>query len=68
MSDLTKDHLGRELSAEDIVKTLSAMLGWSGTTPWPVLERNLRVCLRRLDELEREAVAAARRCEGHGSP
>ena len=51
MSIYTKDHLGRELSAEEIVKQLSAMLGWGSTTPWHVLERDLAAKLSRLKVL-----------------
>lgn len=54
MSDLTKNHLGREMSAEEIVKQLSAMLGWGSPTPWHVLERDLAAKLGRLRALERE--------------
>lgn len=52
MSDITKDHLGREVSAEDIVKQLAVMLGWGNTPPWHVLERDLAAKLARLKALQ----------------
>lgn len=46
-----KDHLGNPMSAEDICKTVAAMLGWGNVPEWHVLERDLRAKLRRLEEL-----------------
>lgn len=61
VSELTKDHLGREMSAEDILATLAVMLGWKSTPSWPVLERDLREKMRQLEdfktsELERDYI------------
>jgi hypothetical protein len=52
MSDITKDHLGRRMTAEEIVKQLAVMLGWGNTPPWYLLERELSIKLARLKELE----------------
>jgi hypothetical protein len=51
MSDLTKNHLGRHMGADQIIRQLSAILGWSSATPWHVLERDLAEKLTRLREL-----------------
>ena len=53
VSSLTKDYLGRELSADEMVKILAVMLGWSNTPPWHVLERDLREKLRLLEDLRK---------------
>lgn len=39
--DLVRDHLGREMTGQQIVRQLAAMLGWGNTPPWHVLERDL---------------------------
>lgn len=49
------DHLGNEVTAEQIVRQLAAMLGWGNTPPWHVLERDLASKLLRLKELGAEA-------------
>ena len=54
MSDLTKNHLGKELTGEQIVTQLATMLGWSNVPPWHVLERDLAEKLRQLKEISRE--------------
>ena len=46
------DHLGNELTAEQIVQQVAAMLGWANAPPWHVLERDLAVTLRRLRDLQ----------------
>ena len=51
MSDTAKDHLGRDVTAEQIVRQLSVMLGWMNCPPWHVLERDLAAKLRRMKEL-----------------
>lgn len=48
---MSKDHLGRKMSADDICRSLAAMLGWGNTPPWHVLERDLAAKLSRLREL-----------------
>lgn len=53
MSDITKNHLGKEVSAGDICKQLAVMLGWGNTPPWHVLENDLRAKLARLKELSK---------------
>jgi len=53
MSESTKDHLGEELTAEQIVRQLATMLGWINCPPWHVLERDLAAKLSRLRELQR---------------
>ena len=49
------DHLGNEVTAEQIVRQLAVMLGWGNTPPWHVLERDLASKLLRLKELGAEA-------------
>lgn len=50
-SDIAKDHLGREMTAEQILRQLATMLGWGNCPPWHVLERDLSAKLYRLREL-----------------
>lgn len=62
MSDLTKNHLGRHMGADQIIRQLSAMLGWSSATPWHVLERDLAAklaCLRELTKPKPDVYEAA---------
>jgi hypothetical protein len=42
MSFYTKDHLGVELSSDEIVEILSKMLGFSTKVPWTSCENALR--------------------------
>jgi hypothetical protein len=51
MSDLTKNHLGEEMTADQMVRQLATMLGWSNCLPWHVLERDLAAKMNRLREL-----------------
>ena len=44
------DHLGRDMSADEVCQHLSVMLGWATPVSYPVLERSLRELKRKADK------------------
>lgn len=47
-----------KLTANSLCETIAAMLGWSNTPEWRVLEKDLYIKLARLKELEGKYIDA----------